>query len=245
MLILLLWTAIVSLHRWPEMLVPGPGAVLRSLLDNTVGTNPLTSLPLGVLASLRRMAVGYGMALAIGLALGLATARSSLLRDTLGMASAGLQSLPSVCWLPLALLWFGLNESAIIFVVVMGSAFCMATATEDGIRNVSPLYIKAGRTLGARGWALQLRVVLPAALPSIVTGMKLSWAFAWRSLMAGELLYSESGLGRVLTVGRELGDMAQVLATMGVILALGLAANQWCFAPVERALARRWGLTRA
>ena len=115
---------------------------------------------------------------------------------------------------------------------------------DDGIRNVSPLLVEAGRNLGAKGLALQTRVILPAALPAILTGLKLGWSFAWRSLMAGELLYSERGLGRVLTLGRDLGDMAQVLAAMIVILILGLAANRVVFGPLDALVARRWGLLR-
>lgn len=221
------------------MLLPSPKAVGQSLVENTANL----SIPLAIVASMKRMAIGYALALTLGLAIGLATSRSDLLRDTVGSFSLGLQSLPSVCWLPLALLWFGLSEKAVVFVVVMGATFCMATSIDDGIRHVSPLYIKAGRTLGAKGMRLQWRVVLPAALPSIVTGMKLGWSFAWRSLMAGELLYSEQGLGRVLMLGRDLQDMAQVVAAMSVILALGLAVNQYGFLPAERAIARRWGLT--
>ena len=220
--------------------MPSPQSVAQSLAD---GFRNL-SLPLAVLASLGRMAVGYGIAVVIGLVLGVANARFDALRGTVGAAALGLQTLPSICWLPLALLWFGLSERAIIFVVVMGAAFCITTAVDDGIRNVSPLLLEAGRNLGARGLSLQWRVVLPAALPTIVTGLKLGWSFAWRSLMAGELLYSEKGLGRVLTMGRDLGDMAQVMAAIIVILVLGLTVNHAVFVPLETPVARRWGLLR-
>lgn len=218
--------------------MPAPAAVVESLIDNCRNL----TIPLAALASMARMLVGYAIALSLGLLIGLATSRSDLLKDTIGSTAVGLQSLPSICWLPLAILWFGLSEKAVVFVVVMGATFCVATSVDDGIRNAPPLLVKAGRTLGASGFALQWRVVLPAALPSVVTGMKVGWSFAWRSLMAGELIYSERGLGRVLMVGRDLGDMAQVVSAILVILALGLAVNQFLFAPVERAVSRRWGL---
>ncbi|MEN6404786.1 MAG: ABC transporter permease [Armatimonadia bacterium] len=240
LLVLTIWQIVVSLHFWSPLLLPGPRSVAQSLVD---GVRNL-SLPVAVLASLVRMVIGYGLAVLIGLCAGFAMARFDLLRDTLGGAAVGLHTLPSICWLPLALLWFGLNEKAIIFVVVMGATFSIITAVDGGIRNVSPQLIEAGRNLGARGLALQFRVVLPAALPTIVTGLKLGWSFAWRSLMAGELLYSEKGLGRVLTLGRDLGDMAQVLAAMIVILIIGLAVNRLVFGPLETILARRWGLVR-
>jgi NitT/TauT family transport system permease protein len=221
------------------MLVPAPREVAVSLV---AGFRDL-SFPVGIGASMLRMAIGYAIAVLIGLPLGMAVARYRLARDTVGSAALGLQTLPSVCWLPLALLWFGLSEKAIIFVVVMGATFCVTTAVDDGIRNVAPLLVKAGHNLGAHGLRLQWTVVLPAALPTIVTGLKLAWSFAWRSLMAGELLYSEKGLGRILMMGRDLGDMAQVIAAIMVILALGLLVNRVVFQPLEQGIARRYGLT--
>ncbi|HEY3396678.1 MAG TPA: ABC transporter permease [Armatimonadota bacterium] len=237
--LVLVWEIFVRLSHISSLLVPSPEGVWGALAEGfTSGT-----IPRAVLASMGRMLIGYGLAVAIGLPLGVAIARVSAIRDTIGAAAMGLQTLPSICWLPMALLWFGLSEKAVIFVVVMGATFSITTAVDDGIRNVSPLLIKAGRTLGARGLRLQTAVVLPAALPTIVTGLKLGWSFAWRSLMAGELLYSEQGLGRVLTTGRDLQDMAQVASAIIVILALGLLINAYVFGPVERALANRYGLT--
>jgi len=235
---LAIWQLVVSLGIWPPLLMPSPQGVWASLV---AGIRDHT-LPVAIAASMGRMLVGYGLAISFALPVGLAVARCDLLRDTVGAAAVGLQTLPSICWLPLALLWFGLSERAILFVVVMGATFCIVTALNDSIRNVPPLLVKAGRTLGARGLALDGRVVLPAALPAIVTGLKLGWSFAWRSLMAGELLYSEKGLGRVLTMGRDLGDMAQVVVTIIVILVLGLVVNQYVFGRVERSLGMRWGL---
>jgi NitT/TauT family transport system permease protein len=163
-------------------------------------------------------------------------------KDTFGMLVLGLQALPSICWLPLAILWFGLNERAILFVVVMGAVFSIAQASEDGIRNTAPIYLRAARNLGARGWRLYANVVLPAALPSIVTGMKMGWSFAWRSLMAGELLYALPSLGNLLMLGRELNNMGQVIAVMLVIIGLGLVSDQLVFGLIERRVRSRWGL---
>src|SRR5688500_2665212 len=149
-------------------------------------------------------------------------ARSETARRTVGLLLTGLQALPSICWLPLALLWFGLSERAIFFVVLMGSVLSIATATEAGVRSVPPVYVRAARSMGARGFTLYRTVVFPAALPQILTGAKLGWSFAWRSLMAAELLYVSGGLGQMLTMARELHDMALVMAVMVVIVALGL-----------------------
>jgi NitT/TauT family transport system permease protein len=203
------------------------------------------SIPLGVLTSLRRLIVGYALSLVGGVSLGLMLARSQLLRDSIGTVVAGLQALPSICWLPMALLWFGLSETAILFVVVIGSLLSITMATEAGVRNVPPLYLRAARTMGARGTTLYLRVILPAALPSIISGMRLGWTFAWRSLMAGELLFVSGGLGQLLATGRELGDMARVLSVMVVIVALGLVTEVLFFQRLDARVREVWGTDRA
>lgn len=236
----LAWEGVVRLHVWPRYLVPSPlsvgAALAEGLRDGTYGR--------AILASLGRVAVGYGLSLGVGIPLGLALGRSKVLQDTVGSVMLGLQALPSICWLPLALLWFGLSPSAITFVVVMGALLSVTLSTADGVRNTPPLYLRAARTMGSRGLDMYVRVVVPAALPSIVSGMKLGWSFAWRSLMAGELIYFSVGLGQLLTMGRELNDMAQVISVMLVIICIGLAIDRAVFAPVESRLRERWGLAR-
>ena len=165
-----------------------------------------------------------------------------LLDQTLGSLVLGLQALPSICWLPLALLWFGLGEQAIVFVVVMGAVLSITLSTEAGVKNTDPLYLRAALNLGARGWRLYLLVALPAALPAIISGMKLGWSFAWRSLMAAELLYVGLGLGQLLMMGRELNDMNQVVAVMLIIIAIGLVVDRLVFTPLETRVRARWGL---
>jgi NitT/TauT family transport system permease protein len=195
----------------------------------------------GVLTSLYRLFVGYALSAALGITLGMLLGRRQWLRAAIGPLVIGLQALPSICWLPLALLWFGLSAKAIVFVVVMGSLLAITIATEGAVRTVPPLYVRAARTLGARRLRLYTRVILPASLPGIVTGLKLGWTFAWRSLMAGELLYVSGGLGQLLTLGRELNDMARVVAVMVVIVALGLIFERVLFGALERRVRERWG----
>jgi len=125
----------------------------------------------------------------------------------------------------------------------MGALLAITTATEAGVKNTPPLYLRAARNLGARGWKLYALVIFPAALPEIITGMKLGWSFAWRSLMAAELLYVSLGLGHLLMMGRELNDMSQVVAVMLVIIAIGLVVDRLIFAPIETRVRARWGLT--
>ena len=188
--------------------------------------------------------VGYSIAVTIGFPLGLLVARFAWAEKTIGWLSSSLQSLPSICWIPLALLWLGrFGVWPIIFVTVMGALFATVIAVADGIGNVPPLLARAGRTLGAEGVRLYFGVLLPAALPGIVTGLKIGWSFAWRSLMAAELIVNSGGLGFLLQRDRDYGDADGVLATILVIIVIGLSVQALIFAPVERRLQRLWGLS--
>jgi sulfonate transport system permease protein len=220
---------------------PSPTAIGASLWSGVVDG----SIPRGILTSMRRLVVGYLLSLVGGVGLGLSLARSRVLRESIGTVVTGLQALPSICWLPLALLWFGLSETAILFVVVAGSLLAITVATEAGVSNVPPLYIRAARTMGARGATLYLRVILPAALPAVLSGMRLGWTFAWRSLMAGELLFVSGGLGQLLATGRELGDMARVMAVMVAIVTLGLLTEVLFFQRLDARVREVWGTDRS
>ncbi|HEX2522437.1 MAG TPA: ABC transporter permease [Terriglobia bacterium] len=237
-LVIIIWEVASELSLWPSFLLPSPAEVLQTLVE---GFSDKTFV-FGIVASLRRILIGYFISVFAGVLLGLAIGRNRFLKETVGSLILGLQTLPSVCWLPLALLWFGLNDSAIIFVVIMGALLSITIATETGIRNVPPLLLRAGRNMGASGAQLLLEVAIPAALPSIISGMKQGWSFAWRSLMAGELLYGSVGLGNLLMVGRELNEMSQVLAVMLIIVLIGLCIDHLVFAILEGEMRRRWGL---
>ena len=153
-----------------------------------------------------------------------------------------LQSLPSICWLPMAVLWFGLTEKAILFVVVMGSLLSVTISMETGRRQLPKIYSMAGRNLGAKGLKLFLYVTLPASLPYIVSGLKQGWAFAWRSLISGEMIFVSLGLGQLLMMGRDLNDMNQVIAVMILIVAIGYVVDGLVFRTIERRLQHKWGL---
>ena len=239
--LLVCWELIVRTGIWPDYLFPGPVQVFDAL---RLEVEDLT-LFYAIATSLRRFVLGFSVALVIGIGLGLFIGSILVARETVGVLLVGLQSLPNIAWLPMGLLWFGLNDGAILFVIVMGVVNSVAMATADGIRNVPPLYRRAARTMGAHGVALYLNVVLPAALPSIMTGIKLGWTFGWHALIAGEMLFVSLGLGHLLVMGRELSDMAQVMAVMLVIVAIGLLMERLVFSPLERRVRRRWGLERA
>jgi NitT/TauT family transport system permease protein len=232
------WQALVWLGFWPTYIFPSPLGVVQALIRSSRNG----TLLVGVVTSMQRILIGFGISAVIGMLLGLALGRVRLLDETVGSLVLGLQALPSICWLPLALLWFGLSEQAILFVVIMGALFAITTATEAGVKNTPPLYLRAARNLGAQGWKMYALVIFPAALPSIITGMKLGWSFAWRSLMAAELLYVGLGLGQLLTMGRDLNDMNQVVAVMLVIILIGLIVDRIIFAPLEARVRERWGL---
>jgi len=237
-LLLAVWQGLAMSAIWPDYLFPGPLAVLNALVDGFRSGQFLQAL----LVSLQRLVMGYGISLVIGVVLGLLIGRVRLLEETVGSLILGLQALPSVCWLPLAILWLGLSEQAIIFVVVMGALFSITLGVDAGVKNTPPIYLKAARNLGARGVALSAQVVLPAAMPAILNGLKQGWTFAWRSLMAGELLYFTLSLGNLLQTGRDLNDASQVMAVMIVIIVIGVAIDRLVFAPFERRVRSRWGL---
>jgi NitT/TauT family transport system permease protein len=236
----LLWQAAAASGRWSPVLLPSPsdvGAYLWGALEDG-------SLRTGILVTLRRLLEGYGIGLLFGLPLGFLSSTFEVVEDTLGTLALGLQTLPSVCWIPLALLWFGQTEGAMLFVVVMGTMWSVMIATATGVRTIPPVYARAARTMGSKGLHKWTRVIVPASLPFLLSGMKQGWAFAWRSLMAAEIyvtILTGFGLGHLLHYGRELNAMDQVIAIMLVIVLIGLLADKTLFEPWERAMHRRWG----
>jgi len=173
---------------------------------------------------------------------GVIMSRLNKLAATIKPLILGIQSLPSVCWVPFAILWFGLTENSILFVVVMGSTFCISIAVESAIRNVSPLFIKAARTMGAKGTVLYLRVILPAGLPALITGLKQGWSFAWRALMAAEVMSATIGLGQTLMMGRDLADINRVMLVILIIILIGVVIEKFVFSAVEERILKRIGL---
>jgi len=242
--LLLLWESAYRAKIWSPVLLPSPGQVVR-YLESAAADGTLAK---ATVITMRRLLVGYFIGLVAGLPLGLLTARWRVFRDTIGTMALGLQTLPSVCWVPLALLWFGQTEAAMLFVVVMGTLWSVIIATETGVRNVPPIYRRAALTMGSKRLHMWFTVLLPAALPFIVSAMKQGWAFARRSLMAAEIfvtILSGFGLGQLLHYGRELSAMEQVIGIMIVIIVIGLLADKIFFSPVERFLHRRWGTSQA
>ena len=233
-----IWALLAKLRIWPPYLFPAPWSVGEVLWDGFKDHG----FWIGIVATMKRMLIGYGLSVVLGMILGLAVASNKFLEETLGGLMVSLQSLPSICWVPLAILWFGLSEKAILFVVLMGSLLSVTIAMEDGRKQLPKIYSMAGRNLGARGFRLFWYVLLPASLPYIVSGLKQGWAFAWRSLIQAEMIFLTLGLGQLLMAGRDLNDMNQVIAVMILIIALGYLVDRLVFRTAERILQNRWGL---
>jgi NitT/TauT family transport system permease protein len=240
-LLLAVWIVVARLRIWPPYMVPSPQGVFESLRAGFADH----SFWIAIAVSMKRIAIGYAISVVIGVVLGLLLATSDFLEQTLGGLMVSLQSLPSICWLPIAVLWFGLSEKAILFVVVMGSVLSVTISMEAGRKQMPKIYSLAGRNLGASGLKLFFYVLFPASLPYLVSGLKQGWAFAWRSLIAGEMIFVSLGLGQLLMMGRDLNDMSQVIAVMILIVAIGYIVDGLIFKTMERKLQYKWGLSPA
>ncbi len=239
--LLVVWEVLARMEIWPEYVLPKASDVAKYLWDSTLSSD----LPSAVWVTLKRLLLGYGIGLLVGIPLGLLCARVKFFQNSLGTLALGLQALPSVCWVPLAIIWFGQTENALLFVVLMGTVWSLILGTQHGVANIPPIYIRAARTMGSHGLKMWGTVILPAAFPNIVGGMKQGWAFAWRSLMAAEIyvtILTGFGVGQLLHYGRELNNMTQVIGIMIVVVIIGLLADKILFSPWERMLRRRWGM---
>lgn len=241
--LLAVWQGLFLTHFWSHILLPSPYQV-GSYIIETIDDGSLIEASY---VTLKRLFLGYFCGLFLGVPVGMLNARFTFFEDTLGVLALGFQTLPSICWAPLALLWFGQTESALFFIVVMGSLWSIAIATDSGVRNVPRIYLQAARTLGSQGLHTWFFVILPASLPFIVSGMKQGWAFAWRSLMAAEIyitILSGFGLGYLLHMNREMHAMDGVVGIMVVIIFIGLMINKIFFRPMENFIHSRWGVNR-
>lgn len=231
------WIGTERLGWWKSYAFPSPLGVVescRSLIEK--GT-----LFQAFLYSIIRGTVGFGISVVIGLTLGIVLSLSEGIHRCLHPLLLGLQTLPSICWVPFAILWFGLDESAILFVVVMGSAFSIALSVRNGIRNVNPLWIKVARTMGADKRKLYMKVIIPAAMPEFMEGLRQGWSFAWRALMSGEVMSATVGLGHTLLVGRDLADINQVMLVMIVIVVIGIVIDRFVFGRIEDGMLQKRG----
>ncbi|GAB3957653.1 ABC transporter permease [Streptomyces sparsus] len=244
-LVVALWQLVFVLGVKEDYQLPGPLQVWDAVADlwykGTLFETIWTSVSRGVL--------GFLVAVAIGTPLGLLVAKAKLVRAAIGPILTGLQSLPSVAWVPAAIIWFGLTDSMIYAVVLLGAVPSIANGLVAGVDQIPPLYLRAGQVIGATGLRGVRHVVLPAALPGYLSGLKQGWAFSWRSLMAAEIIAHSpdlgAGLGQLLETGRAYQDMSVVLSAILLILVVGIAIDLLVFAPLERRVLRSRGLLAA
>jgi NitT/TauT family transport system permease protein len=239
-LAVLVWQIVVWTGWRKEYVLPSPPTVFKELGSLIADGSVFEAIG----TTMRRAAVGYSLALVIGALIGAVVVSSKIARSAVGSLITGLQTMPSIAWFPLAILLFKLTEGAITFVVVLGAAPSIANGLITGVDHVPPILVKAGRTIGARRTGLLRHVVLPAAMPNFVGGLKQGWAFAWRSLLAGELLvtFGVVSIGSQLDVYRQQSDSAGLMAIMIVILVVGIVVDVAAFGTLDRWVRRRHGL---
>lgn len=240
LLLFFFWYVIVFVSKVPPYILPLPTSVIDSFYYGFVHGNYL----IAIFSSLIRVLIGYFLALGLGVITGILLARYYLLDITFGKTILALQSIPSVAWVPLALLWFGITDKAVIFIIVLEAVLPVTLSTKNAMHNIPSNLIRAAQTLGSKGLHLYQNVIIKAMIPELVTGLRLSWAFAWRALIAGELFISGAGIGQTLELGRSLADMAQVIAMITTIGLIGFLTENIFFGSIERKVRLAWGLER-
>lgn len=269
--ILVAWESAYRIFHWSSVIFPSPLLVVDEAMDmlnlqtgfgepfgpdwpkayqggfGRTGEVHRGPLIVASLTSAVRLVIGFALSIALGGLIGAAMWRFNDLDEFLGPLFLGVQTLPSVCWVPLGIIFFGLRESGIMFVLVMGSFCAVALALRDGLRTIPPAYQNAGRMLGARGWKLYRYVLLPASMPALAASLRQGFSFAWRSLMGAELLFAVTnhGLGFELENARNLRGVQGVIAVMAVMVIIGIVADRWIFAKLERRVLVRFGLVAA
>ena len=239
-IVLAVWQ-LIHVSGWKKEIFPGPGGTLADLWDQ-LHTRLLWH---AIATTCERAVVGFGLAVVIGVVVGALVSRIAPLRSAVGSLITGLQTLPSIAWFPFAIILFGINTTAILFVIVLGAAPSIANGLIAGVDYTPPLLLRAGKMMGLSRLSLYRHLILPASLPAFVAGLRQGWAFAWRSLMAGELLVviaNQPSLGVLLSTDQDQADMQGATSIIIVILILGIVVHT-LFGVADGAIRRRWGLT--
>jgi NitT/TauT family transport system permease protein len=236
-----LWQLVTVLELWPKTLLPSPAQVAISISE-LIANN---SLAIGIATTLWRLAAGFAISIALGGTVGLAMVKFQGFGKTMSSFAVGLLTFPSIAWVPFSILLIGFNDFGILFVVIMASVFSVMISTYSAVRNVPPIYIRASMNMGAHGFALLRHVMIPAATPSLIMGIRQAWSFAWHALIGAEMLITTLyGLGHVLAIGREFNDMSQIIAVMITIFVIGLLFDRIIFLRLEEKVRSRWGLNQ-
>lgn len=233
-----IWEVTSRLSDLPDFMFPSFTQVMSTLVSGLISGQILIAIG----ASLSRLLIGFTIASILGLVLGYLIWRYKIVEDTLGFLVTALQSIPSIVWFPLAIIWFGLNDFAILFIVTLGATWTMIVNATSGFKNVPVLYQRVAKSLGSSGFHFLRTVILPASVPQLISGLRIAWAFSWRALMAGELLGASVGLGQLLESGRALGQMDLVISVMMIIGVIGTIMDNVLFLRLERSVERKWGI---
>jgi NitT/TauT family transport system permease protein len=236
-----IWQIVFLLNVWPKVALPSPAMVSGSF-EELIQDMTLID---GIAVTMYRLIIGFSISIIIGIGIGLAMVKFSGFGKTMSSFAVGLQSFPSVAWVPFAILLIGLNDFGILFVVIMSSVFSVMMSTYSGVRNIPHIYIRAARNMGAKGFSLFWYLMIPAATPSLLIGLKQAWSFAWHALIGAEILIAASvGLGHVLLVGREFQLMDQIIASMITIFVIGLIFDRLLYSKLEDRVREKWGLNQ-
>lgn len=234
---LLYFIGVEKLGIWKSYMMPSPSGVLDVFIFQFQTGN----LFIALLTSLKRILIGFLMATICGFIFGLLMSKYKVLSRMFKPIALGVQTLPSVCWIPFAILWFGLSETEIIFVIVLGATFSICLSVENAIANVNKLYIKVAKTMGIGNIAMYTKVIIPASLPMLVGGIKQGWSFAWRALMSAEMMSASVGLGQILVAGRDNADVNQIMFVMILIVAIGIIVEKCIFSVLEHYIQSKRG----
>jgi len=236
--IIVAWQTIFWLKFYPAFLFPSPSTTLNTFV-RLIQTG---ILPVAIYTTGYRLVAGFALVMILGIAVGVVMVKFKRFGRTMASFSLGLQAFPSIAWVPFAILIIGLNDYGILFVIVMSSAFSVMLSTYSGFRNIPPIYMKAARNMGARRFSLLLGVMFPAAMPSLMTGIRQAWSFSWHALIGAEILMASVGLGAILYFGSEFVRMDQIMASMITIFVIGLVVDKLLFFRLEQRVRSKWGL---
>ncbi len=234
--LLIIWYVIAESSMLPDYVLPSP---LHVAEEYAKASDKLLS---SLAVSMQRLFIGYILSLLLGFALGYTMVKFKLVHEAIGSFVTALASIPSIVWVPIGMIWFGYSEAMVVFVIITSTVFAFALSTYTSIKNISPLYIKAARNMGAYGLKMLAYVIIPAATPNLIIGVRNAWSFSWRGLMNAEVVSGYLGLGFMLESAREVFNMAHVIAVVLIIMGIGLIFDILLFSRAERYVERRWGL---
>jgi NitT/TauT family transport system permease protein len=235
-----IWQLIYATGIYRPEILPSPASTMETLAELAA-----TSLPIGIATSLLRLLAGFAISIALGGIVGLAMVKFRGFGKTMSSFAVGLLTFPSIAWVPFAIVIMGFSDFGILFVVVMASVFSVMITTYSSLRNIPPIYVRAAKNMGASGITLFRHVMIPAATPALIVGMRQAWSIAWHALIGAEMLITTlAGLGYILYVGREFSAMPQIIAVMITIFAIGIGVDRIVFVKLEEKAREKWGLTQ-